>query len=119
MKLHLCLRRVYHYDLPGHLQSFGQQKLQWLYLLMIYLSPWQKAYFSGHDPSMITITGFHNQSFAWLLEMFEDVFYAHTTVGRFDYSIRKFDKTCGWQCLLSAKDCLGLVIIWTRTHGAM
>eukprot|EP00957_Ditylum_brightwellii_P173321 13195706-Ditylum_brightwellii.AAC.1 len=79
----------------------------------------QKVYFSGHDPSLITITGCHNKSFAWLLEKFEGVYYIHTALGKNNYSIRKIDRTCVWQHLLDTKDCLELILIWIRTHGAM
>eukprot|EP00957_Ditylum_brightwellii_P075947 5772805-Ditylum_brightwellii.AAC.1 len=92
-KLHLHLRKEYFLGFPGTLQHLRQQKLSCSSLVQPYLSPWQKR--------------------------FEDVYYTHTALGRYDYPIQKINNTAGWQRLLDAKDCLGLVLEWTRTCGAM
>eukprot|EP00957_Ditylum_brightwellii_P107723 8218914-Ditylum_brightwellii.AAC.1 len=80
-KVLLCLMKEYFLGLPGALQNLRHQKLYCLSLLIPYLSPWQKVYFSGHDPSMITIIGFHNKSFVWLFQKFQDMYYTHTALG--------------------------------------
>ena len=62
--------------------------------------------------------GFYCDSFEKILEMFAPMFYGHTP---FDSSGRivDFEYTTGRKREMRAADCLGLVLVWTRTRGSL
>lgn len=64
------------------------------------------------------MTGFDFECFERILERFAPVFYGHTP---FDSSgmIVEFQYTTGRKREVQAGDCLGLVLVWTRTRGSL
>ena len=69
---------------------------------------------------MITLTGFDFQSFNDVCSQFAPIFDAFSPFGRDDMTtiIPKLNKR-GPKRKISATDCLGLVLAWTRTRGSM
>jgi hypothetical protein len=64
------------------------------------------------------MTGFDCESFQKILEMFAPMFHGHTP---FDSSglIVEFEYKTGRKREVTAADCLGLVLVWTRTRGSL
>lgn len=74
---------------------------------------------SGCDQSLITLTGFDNRTFYFLLERFEPYYNSFTPYSS-DGSIKLLscDGKGGRPRSMSAEQCLGLVFTWHRTRGA-
>ena len=87
-------------------------------LIPLNLSPWRKLQASQNDQAFITMTGFDCESFQKILEIFAPMFHGHTP---FDSSgsIVEFEYTTDRKRDVTAADCLGLVLIWTRTRGSL
>jgi hypothetical protein len=62
--------------------------------------------------------GFKCESFDKILENFGPMFSSHTP---FDESgfIVLFEYPTGWKRNVQSEDCLGLVLVWMRTRGAL
>jgi len=82
------------------------------------LSPWRKLLASQNDQAYITMMGFDCESFSMILEKFGPIFSTHTP---FDKSgmIVEFEHIRGRKRVVQPEDCLGLVLVWTRTRGSM
>eukprot|EP00957_Ditylum_brightwellii_P041261 3123915-Ditylum_brightwellii.AAC.1 len=80
--------------------------------------PWQKLFFCGHDSTLITTTEFDHEGFEWILDHFKGPYNHCMGLGKYDYAIQRKQepKKCKPR-LLDAKDCLGLILMWTRTRG--
>jgi hypothetical protein len=81
-------------------------------------SPFMKLYNSGCIQSMITYTGFDYQAFNDLLQLFQPQFERlspYSTNGR----IRSVRRVNGRRRKITAIQCLGLVLAWTRTRGKL
>lgn len=88
-------------------------------LLSLSMAPFETLYGSGCEHSLITLPGFDNSSFRYLLTKFAPVYYSHTPYSRSGL-IRRIDPTSarGRPRLLTAERCLGLVLAWGRTRGS-
>jgi hypothetical protein len=73
---------------------------------------------SQNNQAYNTTMGFDCESFDRLLEKFHPMFLGHTP---FDASgmIVEFEYVCGRKRLVQPAECLGLVLVWTRTRGAL
>ena len=81
-------------------------------------SPFMKLYNSDCIQSMITYTGFDYQAFNDLLQLFQPQFERlspYSTNGR----IRSVRRVNGRRRKITAIQCLGLVLAWTRTRGKL
>ncbi len=87
-------------------------------LIPLKLSPWQKLLASKNDQAYITMPGFDCKSFDKVLEKFAPMYPGHTP---FDESgmIVEFKYTQGRKGEVQPEDCLGLVLVWTRTRGLL
>ena len=87
-------------------------------LIPLALSPWRKLLASRNDQAFITMMGFDCESFDRLLDKFGPMFSGHTP---FDTSgmIVAFEYVSGRKREVQAADCLGLVLVWTRTRGPL
>ena len=72
----------------------------------------------GSDEAMITFTGLDHRSFEALNTTFKVLFDAYTPHHGKDGIIRRVGNA-GRKRLVSASDCLALVLSWTRTRGGM
>ena len=87
-------------------------------LISLALSPWRRLLASQNDPAYLTMMGFDCESFDRILEKFGPMFSGHTP---FDESgmIVEFEYTRGRKREVQPEDCLGLVLVWTRTRGSL
>ncbi len=87
-------------------------------LILLALSPWQKLIALRNNQAYITMMGFDCESFDRILEKFGPMFSGHTP---FDASgmIVDFVYARGQKRVVQPADCLGLVLVWTCTRGAM
>eukprot|EP00957_Ditylum_brightwellii_P179761 13693755-Ditylum_brightwellii.AAC.1 len=53
-----CNGKFFSNSLSDHIKVRLSHKLRRVDVHLPYMSPWQKLYFSGHDPTLITTTGF-------------------------------------------------------------
>ena len=87
-------------------------------LIWLKLSLWQKLLHSRNDQAYITMMGFDAMSFDRILEKFGPMYSGYTP---FDLSgmIVEFVYTSGRKREVQPEDCLGLVLMWTRTRGSL
>lgn len=81
-------------------------------------SAWRKLYNSKVDQSLITFTGLDVKSFEDLLELFTPVYESFYPDSDGNVYHMKKNVNKGRKRIISAKDCLGLVLAWTRTRGS-
>jgi DDE superfamily endonuclease len=83
-------------------------------------SAWRKLLSSADDQSLITLTGLDHSTFNWLHRLFKPYYYYYTPhVDNKGRIIPIPFKGRGRPRLMKSEDCLGLVLAWTRTTGAM
>jgi len=86
-------------------------------LLQQKASAWRKLFESRNDQSFVTLTGLDVTAFENLLPRFTE-FYVSTSPTPDDTGkYRSIDPASGRTRFLRAEDCLGLVLVWTRTRG--
>eukprot|EP00957_Ditylum_brightwellii_P109689 8366707-Ditylum_brightwellii.AAC.1 len=113
-----CNRKEFFNSLPDHLKARLSHKLGRVSVWLPPLLPWQKLFFGSHDPTLITTIGSDHKGFEWVLDHFKGPYNHNTGLGKYDYAIqRKQDPKKGKPRLLDAKDCLGLILMWTCTRG--
>ena len=81
-------------------------------------SAWRRILVSGNDQSLITITGLDFSVFGALMERFEPM-YSQYSVAPVDGKYVKVKDKSGRRRLMKGEDCLGLVLVWTRTRGSL
>ena len=81
-------------------------------------SAWRRILVSGNDQSLITITGLDFSVFGELMERFEPM-YSQYSVAPVDGKYVKVKDKSGRRRLMKGEDCLGLVLVWTRTRGSL
>lgn len=81
------------------------------------MSAWSVLFGSGCDQSLITMTGFDHKPYRYILRLFEAPFEMMTTYRKHGVMERK--GALGPKRTLSARDCLGLSLVWYRTSGTM
>ena len=87
-------------------------------LIPLALSPWRKLLSSRNDQAFITMTGFDCKSFDRILEKFAPMFLGHTPFNESGMII-EFEYVRGRKRKVQPADCLGLVLMWTRTRGPL
>ena len=84
-------------------------------------SAWRRLYDSRNDQGMITLTGFDHAAFDFLCGIFAPVFDSYTQFvppGTSCFERTKQPKK-GRPRMIRPEDCLGLVLVWTRTRGPL
>ena len=84
-------------------------------LLTLAASPWRNLLASGINQSLITMTGFDGVSFASLLQKFAPLFDENTPFHTSHILLKQDPSKGGCPRKVRPEDCLGLVLIWTRT----
>jgi hypothetical protein len=87
-------------------------------LIPLKLSPWRKLLALRNDQAFITMMGFDCESFDRLLDKFTPEFNGHTPFDESGYVV-EFEYTRGRKREVQPADCLGLVLVWTRTRGPL
>jgi len=75
---------------------------------------WRYLYYSYNDQALITVTGLDHATFEYLLRLFQPIFDSTTPFGE---TTMKTNQR-GRKRQVTAADCLGLVLAWTRTRGS-
>jgi hypothetical protein len=102
----------------GAKRKHSRYRKDFFRLIALILSPWRKLLASRNDQAYITTMGFDCESFDKILDKFAPMFSGHTP---FDKSgmIVEFEYTRGRKREVQPADCLGLVLVWTRTRGPL
>ena len=87
-------------------------------LIPLKLSPWRKLLGSRNDQAFITMMGFDAESFDKILVKFGPMFSGHTPFHD-SGMIVEFEYIRGRKREVQPEDCLGLVLVWTRTRGSL
>ena len=81
-------------------------------------SAWRKLYQSHNDQALITATVLDYSTFEYLLLKFKPL-YDYLTPHSKDGDIKLLKRKERNPRIIEASDCLGLVLMWTRTRGSM
>ena len=82
-------------------------------------SSWRTLLLSRNDQSLITLTGLDFETFEWLAERFGLLFDTHSPFVDPNGNIAPLRNVpFGRPRKITAKDCLGLSLAWTRTRGS-
>lgn len=84
-------------------------------------SAWRELFLSRNDQALVTLTGFDHQSFNWLLRLFEPVYLRYSPGDKNDHGfmVRIQHPNLGRPRMITAADCLGLNLAWTRLRGSV
>jgi len=88
-------------------------------LLSLDLSPWRTLLDSAVDQSLITMTGFDGASFVSLLQKFAPLFDEYTPFNTSHILLKQDPSKGGCPRKVCPENCLGLVLVWTRTRGSL
>jgi hypothetical protein len=83
------------------------------------MSPWHNLLASDVDQSLITMTGFNGASFESLLQKFAPLFDEYTPFNTSHILLKQDPSKGGRPRKVRPEDCLGLVLVWTRTRGSL
>ena len=82
-------------------------------------SAWRRLLESGNDQAMITLTGLDTETFNWLHTRFENWYDRHSPfIDPSGCIVPLQQENKGRPRLITAADCLGLCLAWTRTRGS-
>eukprot|EP00957_Ditylum_brightwellii_P121169 9241209-Ditylum_brightwellii.AAC.1 len=87
--------KAFYSSLPDEIKARLFFKLRRSIVHLPHLSLWQKMFYTGDNPTLITATGFDKKEFKWILERFQDVCSETTVLGRYDYTIHPIQKIKG------------------------
>ena len=119
--VHSRYQKAFHRKLPSRLRQLRDRRIPRTSLHHPHESAWSRLYHSHNDQSLVTMTGFDHQSFNWLLQLFEPMYNTYGPGDNNDngsYCVRLEYPNCGRPRMLSAADCLGLNLAWTRLRGS-
>ena len=118
--IHSRYRKAFHHMLPSTLRRIRDRRIPRVSLHHPRESAWSRLYHSRNDQSLVTLTGFDYRTFNWLLRMFEPVYnrYGPGDNDKKGYVVRMPHPDRGRPRMLSAADCLGLNLAWTRLRGS-
>jgi hypothetical protein len=88
-------------------------------LLMLDMSPWHNLLASEADQALITMTGFDGLSFHVSLQKFAPLFDDYTPFNTSHILLKQDPSKGGRPRKIHPEDCLGLVLVWTRTRGSL
>ena len=113
---HSRYKKTFHNEVLGAGgRQLRQRRIPRISLLHTAVSPWRKIYHSGNQQALITATGLSYYAFEYLLSKFTWYFENYTP---FNGRVTK-RANMGRRRRINAIDCLGLVLVWTRTKGSV
>ncbi len=118
--VHSRYRKLFYAQLTEAEKRRRQRRIPRCALLPPSASAWRRAYDSGSDQALITLTGLDFETFSYVLHDFEyyfDNFSPYSKDGLI-IAVEKVGRAKGRPRLISASDALGLVLVWTRTRGS-
>jgi hypothetical protein len=86
---------------------------------MLDMCPWHNLLVSEVDQALITMTGFDGVSFVSLLQKFAPIFDDYTPFNMSHILLKQDPSKGGRPRKVRPEDCLGLVLVWTRTRGSL
>ena len=117
---HSRYRKSFHRMLGDEERARRNRVYKRVSLLHQHSSPWRHLWNSQSDQSLITLTGLDYRAFYYLCEKFAPIFNTYSPFGYRDGEEELIPKAkTGRKRLILAEDCLGLVLAWTRTRGAI
>ena len=118
--IHSRYRKFFHRSLSRAMRRLRDRRIPRISLHHPSESSWRQLYGSRNDQALVTLTGFDYRSFNWLLHIFEPVYnrYSPGDNNPDGYIVRIRHPNHGRPRLMSAADCLGLNLAWTRLRGS-
>ncbi len=117
-RIHSRYAKRFYLSLNAEERRRRDRRIPRLALIEPKMSAWKKILVSGNDQSLITITGLDFSVFGELMERFEPM-YSQYSVAPVDGKYVKVKDKSGRRRLMKGEDCLGLVLVWTRTRGSL
>ena len=112
---HSRYQKVFYRGLSDLDRRRRQRRIPREALLSVQRSPWRRILRSKNDQALITCTGFDLASLTELFAIIQPL-YDHNSPF-LDEIIVPIDSTKGRPRNFTHKDCVGLVLMWTRTRG--
>lgn len=116
--VHSRNRKRYHKSLSKLQKRRRDKRIPRHALLHPHESAWRKLYNSKSDQALITLTGLDVNAFEVLLARFASVYDSLSPYNATEAYPILNDLNKGRKRLMDARDCLGLVLAWTRTRGS-
>ena len=116
-RIPLCNRKRHRSQQSDYERYIRQRRIPRRSLLSVEKSPWRRVYTSGDPQAMITLTGFDIDSFHYICNLFAPYYYEFSPFIDTEGFIVKKKSKRGRPRLMTAEDCLGLVLTWSRTRG--
>jgi DDE superfamily endonuclease len=82
-------------------------------------SAFEVLFTSGQEDALVTLLGFDHASFALIHTPFRILFDDYSPYCNKGRTIRRHNKNKGIRRLISSRQCLALVLAWTRTRGSL
>ena len=111
---HSRYQKRYHCALSAEARQVRQRRIPRQSLHPVHRSAWRALFYSHNNQALITATGLDHGTFDYLLQKFSPIFDNYTPFGK---NIVKTSSR-GRKRQITAIDCLGLVLVWTRTRGS-
>ena len=118
---HSRYQKRFHRSLSVEDRRLRQQKIPRESLHFIHESSWRRLFYSYNNQSLITLTGLDHGTFDYLLRKFQPIFESRTPFGLNGDGYGDgllFGSRKGRKRKVTAMDCLGIVLAWTRTRGS-
>ena len=118
---HSRYQKRFHRSLSVEERRLRQQKIPRESLHFIHESSWRRLFYSYNNQSLITLTGLDHGTFDYLLRKFQPIFESRTPFGLNGDGYGDgllFGSRKGRKRKVTAMDCLGIVLAWTRTRGS-
>ena len=116
---HSRYKKRFHKSLSYHQRKLRDRRVPRVSLLRPEVSGWRKIYQSKNNQSFVTLTGFDWPSFHALVPEFETHYTSTSPTVDANGKYVKINPRRGRNRYLQPEDCLGLVMMWTRTRGSL
>jgi hypothetical protein len=114
---HSRYRKEFLKNLTEEERRLCSRKIPRASLLSLAKSPWRNLLALQVDQALITMTDFDGVSFASLLQKFAPLFDNYTPFDTSHIKLKPDPSKGGRPRKVRLEDCLGLVLVWTRTRG--
>jgi len=113
-------RKIFHRLLTMEMRRLRDRRIPRVSLHDPSTSSWRQLYLSHNDQALVTLTGFDHDTFSLLLSLFEPVYHRYSPGDSNDdgFIVRIRYPNHGRPRLMTAADCLGLNLAWTRLRGS-
>lgn len=116
---HSRYKKAFYKRLSSYQRRIRSRRIPRASLLHPKVSAWRKLFESRNDQSFVTLTGLDVRAFDNLVPVFEEFYVSTSPTPDVNGEYRRIDPARGRNRFLKAEDCLGLVLVWTRTRGSL